>query len=76
MDENSPKKFQRIYLQNQKHILELLLNFRNLHKILKILEKKDHRHTFNISRVTDNEKCGSLNAQRILFQNTLRKVTC
>ena len=40
MTRNSSNKFQRNYLQNQKHFLKLSLHFWNLHKILSILKKK------------------------------------
>ena len=34
-------------------------------------EKKDQLYKFNISEVIDSEKCGYLNARKLLFQNTL-----
>ena len=39
-------------------------------------EKKDQRYTLNIWEVIDSEKCGYLNAQKLLFQNTLPESTC
>ena len=35
-------------------------------------EKKDQPHTLNISEVIDSEKCGYLNARKLLFQNTFK----
>ena len=39
-------------------------------------EKKDHLYSLNISEVTDSEKCGYLNARKILLQNILRESSC
>ena len=39
IERNSRKKFQRNYLENQKHFLELVLHFLNLYKILGIFKK-------------------------------------
>ena len=39
-------------------------------------EKRDQLCSSNISEVSDSEKCGSLNARKLLFQNTLRESTC
>ena len=75
IDRNSCNKFKRNYVENYQHLLEALLNFRNLHKISSIL-KKDHLHCFNMSEVIDSKKCGYLNALKLLFQNTLWKWTC
>ena len=38
-------------------------------------EKKDQLYKFNISEVIDSEKCGYLNARKLLFQNTLPEST-
>ena len=38
--------------------------------------KKGHLYNLNISEVSDSEKCGYLNSQNVLFQNTLRESTC
>ena len=38
-------------------------------------EKKDQLFSLNISEVSDSEKCGYLNARKLLFQNTLREST-
>ena len=70
------QKFQRSYLQNQKHSCKLLLDFSNLRKILSVFEKKDNLHTFIISWVIDSEKGGYMNARMIVFQNILLKLTC
>ena len=73
IERNSRNKFQRNYLQNQNHFIKVLLDFWNLHIILRIFFKKDDLDNFNISGVIDSEKCGYLNAQKLLFQNTLWK---
>ena len=39
-------------------------------------ENEDQLHSLNISEVIDSEKCGYLNARKLLFQNTLRGSTC
>ena len=65
IDRNSRNKFQRNYLQNQKHFLEFLLHFWNLQKILSILEKRMTFHNFNISGVIESEKCGYLNLDAV-----------
>ena len=39
-------------------------------------EKKDQHYTFNILEVSDSEKCGYLNARKLLFRNTLGESTC
>ena len=38
-------------------------------------EKKYHLHSSNISEVIDSEKCGYLNAWKLLFQNSFREST-
>ena len=38
-------------------------------------EKKHQLYSLNISEVSDSEKCGYLNAPKLLFQNTLREST-
>ena len=38
--------------------------------------KKDHVHSSIIFEVIESEKCGYLNARKVLFQNTLLKSTC
>ena len=50
------------YLKNQKPLLEILLRFRNLHKISNILKKKHDSHSLTISQVIESEKRGYLNA--------------
>ena len=40
------------------------------------VQKKDQLYSLNISEVTDFEKCRYLNAQKLLFENTLRGSTC
>ena len=71
IERNSGKNLQRSYLQNQKHFLELLLHFWNLHKILSILSRRDDIDKFNISGVIDSEICSYLNARKVLFLNIL-----
>ena len=71
IERNSGKNLQRSYLQNQKHFLELLLHFWNLHKILSILRRRDDIDKLNISGVIDSETCGYLNARKLLFLNIL-----
>ena len=44
-------------------------------KFWAFLEKLYH-HSFNMSDIIDSEKCGYLNALKLLFQNTLWKSTC
>ena len=39
-------------------------------------EKKHQLYSLNISEVSDSRKCGYLNAQKLLFQDTLRESTC
>ena len=39
-------------------------------------EKKDQLYRFNIWEVINSEKCGYLNARKLLFQNTLPESTC
>ena len=50
------KKFSRIFIG----ILESIQNFAHF-------EKKDQLHSFNISKVIDQKKCGYFNAQKPLF---------
>ena len=50
-------------------VLKFLKNFQHF-------ERKDQLHAFNISGVMDSGQCGYLNAQKLLFQNTLWKLTC
>ena len=38
-------------------------------------EKKHQFHTLNASQVIDSEKCGYLNAWKLLFRNTLPEST-
>ena len=40
------------------------------------VRKKDQLYSLNIWEVTDSEKCGYLNARKLLFQNKLRESTC
>ena len=40
------------------------------------VEKKDQLCSLNISKVSDSEKCGYLNAQKLVFQNTIGESTC
>ena len=39
-------------------------------------EKKDQLYNLNISEFSDSEKCGYLNARKVLFQNTFPESTC
>ena len=50
--------------------------FRHLTKSLCILLKKDQLHRLNISELIDSEKCGYLNAWKVLFSDTVRESTC
>ena len=57
------EKVQTILSQKRSiHFPEFLLHFRNLHKMLIILEKKDELHSLNISEVIDPDKCGYVNS--------------
>ena len=40
------------------------------------VQKKYQLYSSNISEVTDSEKCGYLNARKLLIQNILRGSTC
>ena len=40
------------------------------------VRKKDQLYSLKIWQVTDSEKCGYLNARKLLFQNNLRESTC
>ena len=40
----------------------VIIAFLNSTEKFEHFEKKDHLHTFSISRVIDSQKCGSLNA--------------
>ena len=64
------------YLRKGKPFLEFLLHLRNLPKILCILKEKPQLYRFNISKVIDLEIYCHLNAQKILFQNTLWESPC
>ena len=48
-EKNLRNVFHCHYLKNGKHFLDFLLNFRNLHKILCILKKKDHLYSLKFS---------------------------
>ena len=39
-------------------------------------ETKDQLHSLNILQVIDSEKCGYLNARKLLFQNNFRDSAC
>ena len=43
------------------------MHFRNLDKILPISKNKDQLHSFYISQVIGSEKCGYLNARKLLI---------
>ena len=64
------------HLKNKTQFLKFLLHFWNLHKILHILEKKVHLFSLNSWEVVDSEKCGCLNAQKLLFQSTVWESEC
>ena len=59
--------FKRHYLQNGKHFLEFLFHFWNLHKILRILKKKDQLYSLNILEIIQYQKCRYLNAWKLQF---------
>ena len=47
--------------------LQSTQNFARLEKTKQKQTKKNQFNTFNISEFTDSEKCGYLNAQKLLF---------
>ena len=54
--------FKRYYLKNSQ-----IKKLSNLHKDLAHFEKKLQARSVNISEVIDSEKCGYLNARKLLF---------
>ena len=67
LEKNFRNVFKRHYIKNE-IIYISTQNFEHF-------QKKDQLHSFNISEVIDSEKCGYLNARKLLFQNTLREST-
>ena len=65
---NSRNKFKRYYLKNGKHFLTFLFHFCNLYEILRISQQKDQLHSFNISKVTEHEKCRYFDTQSFCFR--------
>ena len=57
----------RHYLNNCNHSLKRFFLFLNLHKILQIFRKKDQLDRLNILQVIESDKCGYLNARKLLF---------
>ena len=63
IDRNSRNKFQRNYLQNQKHFLELLLHFWNVHKIFSFWKKKSAWETLIFLELLDPENIVFFNSR-------------
>ena len=59
--------FKRHYLKNQKRFLKFSLGFCSPKKSSTFSKKKDQLHSLNISEVIDSEKCGYLNAEKLLL---------
>ena len=68
--------FERHYVKNGKRISGIFIAFLQYSQNFVHFENKDLLYSVNIWEVTGSEKCGYLNAWKLLFQNTFRESTC
>ena len=71
-----PQQFPTQLSSKPKTFSEAFMSFLKYAYSFEHFSKKDHLHNFSIARVSDSKKYGSLNAQRLVFENTLWKLMC
>ena len=69
---NFTQEFEALLYQKQKLFSGFFLAFLKCALNLKDFEKKDEYPSLVISKVSDSERSGYLNLQKVLLQNTIR----
>ena len=69
--QNQRFKFKRTYHQTHQHFVNFDC-FCQIYIKIWVFWKINHLHSFNMSEVIASEKCGYLNALKLLFSNNLR----